>query len=67
MNAPSCTPYRSSLVSGQYFWGTGRGAILQGAVWDMDIPTGRCCCDSGYHLGKLQSLGARNPQGDTYW
>ncbi|MCA9181042.1 MAG: sulfatase-like hydrolase/transferase, partial [Planctomycetales bacterium] len=38
VNAPSCTPCRSSLVSGQYFWRTGRGAILQGAVWDMDIP-----------------------------
>ena len=34
VNAPSCTPCRSSLLSGQYFWRTGRGAILQGAVWD---------------------------------
>ncbi|MEC8433060.1 MAG: sulfatase-like hydrolase/transferase, partial [Planctomycetota bacterium] len=30
VNAPSCTPCRSSLLSGQYFWRTGRGAILRG-------------------------------------
>ena len=30
VNAPSCTPCRSSLLSGQHFWRTGRGAILQG-------------------------------------
>ena len=37
--APSCTPCRSSLLSGRYFWQTGLGAILQGAVWDETIPT----------------------------
>ena len=37
--APSCTPCRSSILAGQYFWQTGLGAILQGAVWDEDIPT----------------------------
>ena len=30
VTAPSCTPCRSSLLSGQYFFRTGRGAILQG-------------------------------------
>ena len=30
--APSCTPCRSSLLSGSYFWQTGLGAILAGAV-----------------------------------
>ena len=39
VNAPSCTPCRSSLLSGQYFFRTGRGAILQGAIWDESIPT----------------------------
>ncbi|MBM3831368.1 MAG: sulfatase, partial [Verrucomicrobia bacterium] len=39
VNAPSCTPCRSSLLSGRYFFQTGRGAILQGAVWDEKIPT----------------------------
>lgn len=37
--APSCTPCRSSILAGQYFWQTGLGAILQGAVWDETIPT----------------------------
>ena len=37
--APSCTPCRSSILSGQYFWQTGLGAILMGAVWDETIPT----------------------------
>ena len=37
--APSCTPCRSSILSGQYFWETGLGAISQGAHWDESIPT----------------------------
>ena len=52
VNAPSCTPCRSSLLSGQHFWRTGRGAILQGAVWDESIPTWPLLLkDSGYHIG----------------
>lgn len=53
VNAPSCTPCRSSLLSGQYFWRTGRGAILQGAVWDPTIPAYPLLLnDAGYHIGK---------------
>lgn len=53
VNAPSCTPCRSSLLSGQYFWRTGRGAILQGAVWDSKIPSFPLLLkDAGYQLGK---------------
>ena len=53
VNAPSCTPCRSSLLSGQYFWRTGRAAILQGARWDDSIPAWPLLLrDSGYHLGK---------------
>ncbi|MEZ6041071.1 MAG: sulfatase [Planctomycetaceae bacterium] len=53
VNAPSCTPCRSSLLSGQYFWRTGRGAILQGAVWDSSIPAWPLLLkESGYHIGK---------------
>ena len=52
VNAPSCTPCRSSLLSGQHFWRTGRGAILQGAIWDSSIPTYPLILrDSGYHIG----------------
>ena len=50
--APSCTPCRSSLLSGQYFWRTGRGAVLQGAVWDESISTYPLLLrDAGYHIG----------------
>ena len=50
--APSCTPCRSSLLSGRYFWNTERGAILQGAVWDSTIPTYPLLLEeSGYHIG----------------
>jgi arylsulfatase A-like enzyme len=52
VNAPSCTPCRSAILSGRNFWETGRGAILQGAVWDVKIPTWPLLLkDSGYHLG----------------
>ena len=37
--APSCTPCRSAILAGQYFWQTGLGAILMGAMWDESIPT----------------------------
>jgi N-sulfoglucosamine sulfohydrolase len=57
VNAPSCTPCRSSLLSGQYFWRTGRGAILQGAVWDSTIPAYPLLLkDAGYHLGKTYKV-----------
>ena len=50
--APSCTPCRSSLLSGQYFWQTGLGAILIGAVWDESIPTFPMELEkSGYFVG----------------
>jgi uncharacterized sulfatase len=53
VNAPSCTPCRSSLLSGRFFFNTGRGAILAGAVWDATIPTFPLLLrDAGYHLGK---------------
>ena len=50
--APSCTPCRSSILSGKYFWETGLGAILQGAVWDENIPSYPLILEeSGYHIG----------------
>lgn len=52
VNAPSCTPCRSSILSGQHFWRTNTGAILQGAVWDDSIPAWPLLLkDSGYHIG----------------
>lgn len=57
VTAPSCTPCRSSLVSGQYFFRTGQGAILQGAIWDETIPVFPLMLrDSGYHIGKVYKV-----------
>jgi len=53
VNAPSCTPCRSSILSGQHFWRTERAAILQGAVWDPTIPSWPLLLrDGGYHIGE---------------
>lgn len=57
VNAPSCTPCRSSLLSGQYFWRTGRGAILRGAVWNPEIPSWPLLLrDAGYHIGETYKV-----------
>ncbi len=57
VNSPSCTPCRSSLLSGQYFFRTGRGAILQGAVWDDSIPSFPLLLkDAGYHIGQTYKV-----------
>ncbi len=55
--APSCTPCRSSLLSGRYWWNTGRGAILQGAMWDNAIPSFPLLLrEGGYHIGKSHKV-----------
>ncbi|MDF1813187.1 MAG: sulfatase [Verrucomicrobiales bacterium] len=52
VNAPSCTPCRSSLLSGQYFFRTGRAAFLQGAIWDDAIPSYPLLLEEdGYDIG----------------
>lgn len=57
VNAPSCTPCRSSLLSGRYFFRTGRGAILQGAQWDSSIPSFPLLLkDAGYHIGETYKV-----------
>lgn len=68
VNAPSCTPCRSSLLSGQYFWRTGRGAILRGAVWDEKIPAYPLLLrDVGYHIGKSHKVwGPGSPSDAPY-
>jgi arylsulfatase A-like enzyme len=57
VNAPSCTPCRSSLLSGRYFFNCGRGAILNGAVWDSAIPSFPLLLrDNGYQIGKAYKV-----------
>lgn len=53
VNAPSCTPCRSSLLSGRYFFNCDRASITDGAVWDPAIPSyPLLLLDAGYTIGK---------------
>jgi N-sulfoglucosamine sulfohydrolase len=57
VSAPSCTPCRSALLSGQHFWRAGRGSILRGAVWDGSQPSFPLLLrDAGYHIGKMYKV-----------
>jgi N-sulfoglucosamine sulfohydrolase len=57
VTAPSCTPCRSSLLSGQYFFRTHLGAILRGAHWDDSIPAYPLLLRAaGYHIGKTYKV-----------
>ncbi len=57
VNSPSCTPCRSSFLSGQYFFRTGLGAILIGAQWDSGIPSFPLLLnDAGYHIGETSKV-----------
>lgn len=52
VSAPSCTPCRSSLLSGQHFWRCGRASILQGAIWDFSNSAYPLILEqSGYRIG----------------
>lgn len=52
VSAPSCTPCRSALLTGQHFWRTNTGAILRGAVWDASIPSYPLLLqEAGYFIG----------------
>jgi N-sulfoglucosamine sulfohydrolase len=52
VSAPSCTPCRSALLTGQHFWRTGTGSILRGAVWDASLPSFPPLLEqAGYHIG----------------
>lgn len=66
VSAPSCTPCRSALLSGQHFWRTGRASILLGAVWDGSIPAYPLLLrDSGYHIGETYKVWSPGSPGDA--
>ncbi len=66
VSAPSCTPCRSALLSGQHFWRTGRGAILRGAVWDGTHAAWPLLLrDSGYHIGETYKVWSPGTPGDA--
>lgn len=66
VSAPSCTPCRSALLSGQHFWRTGRGAILRGAVWDGSNPAYPLMLrEAGYHIGKMYKVWGPGTPGDA--
>lgn len=57
VSAPSCTPCRSALLSGQHFWRTGRASILRGAFWDgSNISFPLLLRDAGYHIGETYKV-----------
>lgn len=53
VSAPSCTPCRSALLTGQHFWRTNTGAILRGAKWDATLPSFPLLLrdEADYHIG----------------
>jgi arylsulfatase A-like enzyme len=68
VGSPSCTPCRSALLTGQYFWRTGPGAILHAPAWDNSLPTFPLLLrDAGYHIGKAYKVwGPGNPTDAPY-
>ncbi len=66
VSAPSCTPCRSALFSGQHFWRTGRGAILRGAVWDgTNLAWPLMLRDAAFHIGESFKVWGPGTPGDA--
>lgn len=57
VNAPSCTPCRTSLCAGQPFWRGASASVLQGARWNFQLPAFPLMLEqSGYHIGKAYKV-----------
>lgn len=65
---PSCTPCRSSILTGRYFWNTRLGAILSGAVLDESMPTfTKALENDGYRFGYTRKVwNPGNRLGDAF-
>lgn len=67
VSAPSCTPCRSSLLSGQHFWRTGTASVLT-SPWDDSIPVYPLLLEqAGYHIGYTDKVwGPGSPMNAPY-
>jgi len=66
VSAPSCTPCRSALISGQHFWRAGRASILVGAVWDgSNFSFPLKLQEAGYHIGETYKVWSPGTPGDA--
>ncbi|MGE4490489.1 MAG: sulfatase [Kiritimatiellales bacterium] len=59
VSAPSCTPCRSALLTGQHFFRTGSASVLLG-VWDPALPSFPLLLrdQAGYHIGQTYKVWA---------
>lgn len=66
VSAPSCTPCRSSLLSGRHFWQCGRASILLGAIWDYSLQSYPLILEeNGYHLGHTYKVWSPGTPGNA--
>lgn len=57
VSAPSCTPSRAALMSGQHFWRAGSASILRGAKWNDSLPAfPLILSENGYHIGETYKV-----------
>jgi N-sulfoglucosamine sulfohydrolase len=54
VSAPSCTPSRGAIVTGQHFWRLGAGAELW-SYWPSEFPEyPELLAEAGYHVGSFR-------------
>lgn len=64
--APSCTPCRTGVLTGQYPWRCKKAVLLQGSSFPMDVQVyTKVLADEGYHVGFTGKVW--NPEGSKRW